>query len=60
MIPSLVSRICLTTLVAWWGLMSLHAPWSAAQVQEASKPVAANAEGESHAGKDEPRAERQR
>jgi small-conductance mechanosensitive channel len=50
MIPSLVSRICLTTLVAWWGLMSLHAPWSAAQVQEAVKPAAATAEGESHAG----------
>ena len=50
MIPSMVSRICLATLVAWWGLMVLHDPWSAAQAQEVTKPVAAKPEGESRAG----------
>ena len=50
MIPSIVSRTCLATLVAWWGLMVLHAPWSAARAQEVTKPVAAKPEGESQAG----------
>jgi moderate conductance mechanosensitive channel len=50
MIPSRVSRLCLATLVAWWGLIVLRDPGSAAQVQEVTKPVAANAKGESQAG----------
>ena len=50
MIPSMVSRTCLATLVAWWGLMVLHDPWSAARAQEVTKPVAAKPEGESQAG----------
>ena len=43
-------RICLAILVAWWSLMILHEPWSAAQAQEVTKPVAANAKAESQAG----------
>jgi predicted nucleic acid-binding Zn-ribbon protein len=50
MVPSMVSRICLAVLVAWWSLMILHEPWSAAQVQEVTKPVAANAKAEGQAG----------
>jgi small-conductance mechanosensitive channel len=50
MVPSMVSRICLGILVAWWSLLILHEPWSAAQVQEVTKPVAANAKAESQAG----------
>jgi small conductance mechanosensitive channel len=49
MIPSVVSRICLATLVAWWGLVSLYPLWSAAQVQEATKPAAEKPEGVSPA-----------
>src|SRR5262245_43441333 len=49
MIPSTVGRICLATLVAWWGVIALLGSWSAAQVQEVTKPVAANAKAESPA-----------
>jgi hypothetical protein len=50
MIPSMVGHISLATLVAWWGLIVLLEPWSAAQVQEVTKPAAANANAESQAG----------
>ncbi len=50
MIPSIMCRICLATLVAWWSLMVLHEPWSAAQAQEGTKPAAANAKAESQTG----------
>src|SRR5215475_439923 len=50
MMPSMVSRLCLTILVAWGSLMILHESWSAAQVQEVTKPVAADAKVESQAG----------
>ena len=50
MVPSMVSRICLPVPVAWWSLMILHEPWSAAQVQEVTEPVAANAKAEGQAG----------
>jgi moderate conductance mechanosensitive channel len=49
MLLSMVSRIGLVTLVAWGGLISLHVPWSTAQVQELAKPAAAKPAGESHA-----------
>jgi small-conductance mechanosensitive channel len=48
MIQSLVSHLCLATLVAWWGLVMLHAPWSVAQAVEATKPEAAKSEGGSY------------
>jgi small-conductance mechanosensitive channel len=50
MIPSTVGRICMATLVAWWGVIGLRGPWSAAQVQEGTKPIAANANAESPGG----------
>jgi moderate conductance mechanosensitive channel len=42
------SRICMAALVACWGLISLLAPWSAAQVQDATTPAAEQPAGESH------------
>jgi hypothetical protein len=50
MVPSLASRICVATLLVWWSFTVLHEPWSAAQVQEVTKPAPANAEAESQAG----------
>ena len=45
MISSMMSRFCLVTLVAWWGFMFLHTPWSAAQLQEVNTPTDAKPEG---------------
>jgi hypothetical protein len=46
----MISRLCLATLLAWWGLVMLHASWSVAQVVEATKPAAAKSDGEGHVG----------
>jgi moderate conductance mechanosensitive channel len=50
MVPSMAFRICVATLVVWWGFAALYEPWSAAQVREVTKPVPANAEAEGQAG----------
>ena len=50
MISSMMCRICLATLVAWWSLMLSTSLWSAAPAQEVGKPVAANTKTESQAG----------